>query len=197
MDFTLERSDVDPTRVALAGWSFGGYLALRAAGGEHRLAACVADPGLFGLWEPLKKMLSQLPDQALTTPRAVDPALFSPFLAQVESSPAMYWKIVQRCFWVHGVNSLSEYVELARQYTNDEAVRSIRCPVFLAWEENDGLAKSAPEVYARLQAPGVLARFLDAEGAGDHCAMMARSLFHQRMFDWLDEVLGAVPTNTE
>lgn len=153
MDFTLERSDVDPTRVALAGWSFGGYLALRAAGGEHRLAACVADPGLFGLWEPLKKMLSQLPDQALTTPRAVDPALFSPFLAQVESSPAMYWKIVQRGFWVHGVNSLSEYVELARQYTNDEAVRSIRCPVFLA--------------------------------------------FYQRMFDWLDEVLGAVPTNTE
>jgi len=32
-------------------------------------------------------------------------------------------------------------------------------------------------------------RFLTAEGAGDHTAIMARSLFHQRVFDWLDEVM--------
>jgi hypothetical protein len=29
-----------------------------------------------------------------------------------------------------------------------------------------------------------------AEGAGGHCEALARTLFHQRMFDWLDETLG-------
>ena len=33
-------------RIALYGLSLGGYLALRAASSEPRLAACIADPGL-------------------------------------------------------------------------------------------------------------------------------------------------------
>ena len=44
VDYALSRPEVDPQRMALIGWSFGGYLAPRAASGEHRLAACIADP---------------------------------------------------------------------------------------------------------------------------------------------------------
>ena len=47
VDFALTLPIVDPKRIALSGWSLGGYLAPRAASGEHRLAACVADPGLW------------------------------------------------------------------------------------------------------------------------------------------------------
>jgi hypothetical protein len=54
--------------------------------------------------------------------------------------------------------------------------------VFLAQEEG--------EVYDALAGPKVLAPFSTAEGAGDHCALGARSLFHQRAFDWLDDVLN-------
>ena len=39
VDFALTMSIVDPTRIALSGWSLGGYLAPRAASGEHRLGA--------------------------------------------------------------------------------------------------------------------------------------------------------------
>lgn len=45
VDYARSRSEVDPDQIALIGWSFGGYLAPRAASGEHRLAACIADPG--------------------------------------------------------------------------------------------------------------------------------------------------------
>jgi len=65
----------------------------------------------------------------------------------------------------------------------------MRCPVFLACEEEDRLATTASEVYEALSVPKTLVRFLASEGAGDHTAIMARSLFHQRMFDWLDDVL--------
>jgi hypothetical protein len=49
IDAVIDREDVDPDRIALTGWSLAGHLALRAASGEPRLAACVADPGLLSI----------------------------------------------------------------------------------------------------------------------------------------------------
>jgi hypothetical protein len=75
---------------------------------------------------------------------------------------------------VHGIDSLAAYLAISREFDNREALRSIRCPVFLAWEENDPTAASAAEVYDALAGPKTLVRFL--EGAGDHCALLgARS----------------------
>lgn len=48
VDVAISLPTVDPTRIVLSGWSLGGYLAPRAASAEHRLAACVADPGQWG-----------------------------------------------------------------------------------------------------------------------------------------------------
>jgi pimeloyl-ACP methyl ester carboxylesterase len=189
VDYAFARPDVDPQRIALAGWSFGGYLAPRGASGEPRLAACVADPGQMDVFDQMKKMLPGLPDAVLADPRAADPSVFAPYMEHINASPALRWKVVQRGFWVHGIDSLADYIAIARQYTNRTAARSIRCPVFLAHEENDPVAAQAQELYDALTGPKTLVHFAAADGAGDHCAMQARSLFHQRMFDWLDDVL--------
>lgn len=190
VDYLLMRVDVDAARIALAGWSLGGYLALRAAGGEGRLGACIADPAFTGLWEPLKSMFSALPPDALEHPLAADPALWVPYRQRIDASFEMHWKIVQRGFWVHGVESLAGYVAAAREYDNRQGLQSIRCPVFLAWEENDPTTSSAEEVHRLLGEKSTLVRFTADEGADGHCAMMARSLVHQRMFDWLDVVFS-------
>jgi len=190
LDYAVARPEIDPDRIALAGWSLGGYLALRAAGGDQRLAACIADPGMTGLWEPLQEMFAGLPPEALADPRKADPGLFAPYMAKIEASTDLRWKVVQRAFWVHGIDSLPDYLDIARQYTNEEAVRAIRCPVFLAWAEQDSLSATALKVHEKLTAPKTLVRFLASEGASDHCELMGRSLFHQRMFDWLDDVLA-------
>ena len=58
IDGVLDRPEVDAGRVVLAGWSFGGYLAPRAAAFEPRLAALVADPGQ---WDLRETMLARLP----------------------------------------------------------------------------------------------------------------------------------------
>ena len=67
VDFALTLPNIDPKRIALSGWSLGGYLAVRAASGEHRLAACIADPGLFSMSAGFGKFLS-----ALGLPRRCD-----------------------------------------------------------------------------------------------------------------------------
>jgi len=65
--------------------------------------------------------------------------------------------------------------------------------VFMAWEENDPLGATAPEIYEALSGARTLVCFLAPESAGDHCAMMGRSLFHQHTFNWLDDVLVSAP----
>jgi cephalosporin-C deacetylase-like acetyl esterase len=62
--FAVHLTDVDAKRIALSGWSFGGYLGLRGAL-DPRLAGCVLDPGLVGLRQPVRAMLKDLPADAL------------------------------------------------------------------------------------------------------------------------------------
>jgi hypothetical protein len=59
----------------------------------------------------------------------------------------------------------------------------------VAWAEGDPIARFAERLYAALRCPKALVRFTAAEGAGGHCEETARSLFHQRAYDWLDDVL--------
>jgi hypothetical protein len=46
-------------------------------------------------------------------------------------------------------------------------------------------------LYEALHCPKTLLTFTAAEGAGEHCHVGALTLFHQRMFDWLDDTLGS------
>src|SRR5215204_6053166 len=129
-------------------------------------------------------------DYALTRPE-VDPEVLEPIVEHIQKTPALRWAIIQRAFWVHGIDSLSEYLKLAEDYSLKEAVSQIRCPTLLTWAESDPLSWNAKLIYDQLRSQKELVRFYDAEGAGEHCEVKTRSLFHQRAFDWLDEALAA------
>src|SRR5919107_2171293 len=189
VDFALTRPEVNPEKVVLLGWSFGGYLAPRAASGEHRLAACIADPGFWDLFEANKAGLSSLPKETFNKLPDVDPSVLEPFMKKIRANPKLRWSIVQRNFWVHGVDSLSEFLKISEDYSLKEMAAQIRCPTLLGWSESDPLSWNAERIYDSLTCPGELVRFMNAEGAGDHCEVRARQLFDQRAFDWLDETL--------
>jgi pimeloyl-ACP methyl ester carboxylesterase len=173
----------------LLGWSFGGYLAPRAASGEHRLAACIADPGFWSLFEANKASLSALPKQTFDKLPDVDPAVLEPFMEKIRAVPKLRWSVVQRNFWVHGVTSLLEFLKVSEDYSLKEVTAQIRCPTLLGWSESDPLSWNATRIYDSLTCPRKLVRFKNAEGAGDHCEVRARPLFDQRAFDWLAETL--------
>jgi pimeloyl-ACP methyl ester carboxylesterase len=191
VDYALTRREVDPEKIAIMGISLGGYLAPRAASSEHRLAACIADPGLWDMLEAAKARFSALPKDVLEKFPDVDPEVLEPIVEHIQQTPALRWAIIQRGFWVQGVDSLSEYLKISEDYSLKEVVGQIRCPTLLTWAESDPLSWNAELIYDRLRSQKELVRFYDAEGAGDHCETKARPLFHQRAFDWLDETLAA------
>jgi pimeloyl-ACP methyl ester carboxylesterase len=191
VDFALNLPNIDPKRIALSGWSLGGYLAVRAASGEHRLAACIADPGLFSMSAGFGKFLSalDLPPGATTCLGDVDEGVLTKVSAMIAAHPRLTWSVIRRGYWVQGVRTLRNFLKSVDTFTLDGRIGLVQCPTLLTMAEHDSLSESAPEVYDALRCPKTLIRFTAAQGAGDHCEMQNRSLLNRRVLDWLDITL--------
>jgi dienelactone hydrolase len=192
VDFAVTLPIVDPKRIALSGWSLGGYLAPRGASGERRLAACVADPGRWSILGDLRGFAIKLgiTPEAAANIGELDQDVLDRLGQVIAEDRKMRWSIVQRGFWAHGVDNLRDFFRSAEPFTLDGRAELIRCPTLLTAAENDPLATGAQALFDALRCPKELIRFTAAEGAGDHCEMTNRSLLNRRVLDWLDTVLA-------
>ena len=193
VDFAVGRADVDAKRLVLIGPSFGGYLAPRAASGEHRLAACVSDCGPYDLFDASVSRLpgflaGQVPDG-----NHLALSLVERLIGSVMKHPTRGWAL-RRNLWVHGVDDPMDFFRLARDYTLKGREREIRCPTFVCTAQGDDLSVHARTLYDALRCRKKFVTFTEAEGAGGHCEPLGRTLFHRRVFDWLDEVLAQSAT---
>ncbi|WP_395710221.1 hypothetical protein [Reyranella sp.] len=108
----------------------------------------------------------------------------------IESSRQLRWSIVQRGFWVNGVDSLRDYLQQVERFTVVDRVERIACPTLIARAENDPIADTAEALFEALTCPKTLIRFGAQDGADGHCEMGNRSLLNRRVLDWLDEVFA-------
>src|ERR687894_182741 len=111
IDYALTRPEIDPKKIALGGWSFGGFLAPRAASFEHRIAALVADPGQWDEGQAFLRVLPLTDEQKAAFPN-IDPTLLDPFEEWLRGpdAPAMLrWSLIQRGLWVNGFDSVYDY----------------------------------------------------------------------------------------
>jgi dienelactone hydrolase len=188
VDYLVARPDVDPDRIALIGLSLGAHLAPRAAGGEHRLAALIADCGAFDLQA---SFLDRLPDRLAARYRAGHRGariLLAGLLRVIARKPTAGWAL-RRGQVVHGVRGPVAYLDGLAGYTLAGHAEKIACPTWVCNAEGDEIGATAPQLVAALQSEKEFVHFTAAEGAADHCEQGARALYHARSFGWLDDHL--------
>jgi hypothetical protein len=192
VDMALARPDVDPERVVLNGWSLGGYLAPRAASGEHRLAACIADPAFPGILDSLGAMAGAvgLSESEVAALPEISDAAAAKIEQLMQQDRYVHWSFVQRGYWVNGATNLREFLAAVARFTMQGRADKIRCPVLGTTAEGDPLAVGAESFLAQMTCPTTLVRFTNAEGAGGHCELLNRPLLNERVFDWLDDTLA-------
>jgi dienelactone hydrolase len=193
VDFVLKQPGVDPKRIALMGISLGGVLAPRAAAFEKRLAALIANDGLYDY--SAAHLATVPPEQRVAFEKSLKaehaPAVDKMLEAIMKQSPTARWAFIHGMY-ATGATSPRGYFARTLDYNlKDGVAEKISCPTLVCDAENDLFFKGQPqELYDRLTCKKTMVRFTTAEGAGAHCQVGASRLAFARMFDWLDETLA-------
>ncbi|AWB92972.1 alpha/beta hydrolase family protein [Aeromicrobium chenweiae] len=191
VDVALKLPGVDPDRIALMGMSLGGYLGPRAVAFEPRIAACIAYDGIFNI----NGIVNLAGGSAAGSPgQDADPAqqlaALQGLIDRRTELPTQQRWVLSNALWVFGADTAEELAAEVVKYDLAGVADKITCPTLVCEGENDQFAPGqASKLYDALQCPKTFIRFTAAEGAGEHCQEGALNLFHQRMFDWLDDTL--------
>jgi pimeloyl-ACP methyl ester carboxylesterase len=191
IDYLVTRPEMDSSRIALIGYSFGGYLAPRAAAFEHRLAACVANGGIYSFFDGAVMKNKPLPVWMQRELMKKESLLINCGTRLVmRFNTELRWAI-QDGLWKFDVDTPHCLLQKYREYTLDGVVEQIRCPVLVCdSEEEHFFGKQAEILYEKLTGPKEYMLFTKKEYAGTHCQSGAWLRSNQRILDWLDRVLG-------
>lgn len=177
VDWVSTRDDVDPTKLALIGRSFAGYLAPRAAAFEHRIAALVCDP-------PDPNLGSHIPGGIVG--RVAAPAMTLESALSADKREFFGARAA-----THGIHDLGTYLDTLRQFNMLSVADKIICPTLLVECEGDPLAgaEGASALSAAMTAQTTHVTLSAASGAGGHCGGLGQRVWDGVVYDWLDDTL--------
>ena len=188
IDFVVEFPFVDTERIVLIGYSMGGYFAPRAVTAEHRIAACVANGGLYSVYESL---LSNNPPglDSILDDEEASLEYDSTIYGMMEENLYVQW-FYSNGMWVFDASSPSNLVLMMRTYTLRDCVSDISCEMLVLDSEHDmNNHGQAIMLYDSLRSPKEYILFTEEDGADEHCQMGAIAVSNERIFNWLNSVL--------
>lgn len=172
VDLLLTRSDVDPARIGIVGWSLGGYYAPRAAAFEKRFALCAAW-GANHDWGAVQRRRLE---------------------REGERPVPHYWEHV---LWVWGQTDLQEFIKFAADVNLDGVVENITVPFLIAHGAND---RQIPLEYAHrsydqaVKSPKRELRvFTPQEGATEHIGLDHLPYVSSFIADWVADTFSELP----
>lgn len=191
VDFALSLPGVDPKKVALMGLSFGGYLAPRAAAFEHRLAACIANGGVFdfiGSRVPPNMSREDFLGFIKSDPESFEKGV----LELAKTNPEIRWGI-QNGMYTFGAKSPGDWFIMCGDYTLEGVADKITCPTLIIDSEADhSFPGQAKPLYDALTCPKTWMLFTAEESAEEHCQIGAALISGERILNWLEDTLADV-----
>jgi pimeloyl-ACP methyl ester carboxylesterase len=182
VDALTRRTDVDSSRIALCGWSWGGYMVTRAAAYEKRIRALVASSPVANLG----LITSAFPNVVAEDPRFGD----APIEALATLFDPVQLVIYEKFFEGQlGQPALRKAFAALKSWKVDP--KQISCPTLCLVSASEAplLIEHAREVYEALECPKLLHIFSEEEGADNHCQSNNLRFAQSVIFDWLDETL--------
>ena len=192
VNFALTRPEVDPDLTALMGLSFGGYFAPRAAAYEHRIAACIANGGIFDAFEGVVAKFPESPSPDEIKEFLIhDPSAYDNMAREMaKSNSEMRWSMHDG-MWKFGAAAPSEWMLKFADYTMKGISDKITCHMLVIDSEADqSFPGQSKKLYDALTYPKEFMLFTAEESAEEHCQIGAAALSHQRIFDWLDKTFA-------
>src|SRR5947199_170344 len=165
-EFVAKRPDVDPEKVVIMGYSFGGYYAPRVAAFERRYAACVCLGALH--WD-LHAWQSKIK-------------------AQLKADPLKSGQSNFQFQWILGLDDSDAALARAKEFSLAGVAGKIACPVLVTHGANDRVVpvEAAHKLYAALATKKkTLKIFTAEEGGAEHCQVDNRPLAINHIADWI------------
>jgi len=192
VDYLLARADVEPDKVALIGYSAGGYFAPRAASGEPRIRACIANTLVVDCEEAAKAGM-----KGVTNPTLIDVAFK---LIMKVNTPARWG--FQHAQWTLGIDKPHQWPAAYSGFTLKGREQQFTNPMLFLFGEDDirDAAASTKAIVAglldfiqALPCDRSIHLFSQRDGASSHCQMGGLSYAHATIFNWLNHVLCDAP----
>jgi hypothetical protein len=188
VDAMLRRREVDPKRIALIGVSQGGYWVPRALAFEHRIAAGVADPGV---WDASAPWLAHLPPIVRGALDGKDKNQFDQYLQMGAASNVRSRMTLRFRTRPYGMTSYYDAFQAVQEYNLTEVAARIRTPMLITAPEGEQFFPSQPQkLYDALNCPKTMVQFTREQGAEQHCEVAAPGYRDFCIYNWLDEILA-------
>ncbi len=192
VDYLQTRPDVDFAKIALIGYSMGGYLAARGAL-DPRIKACIPNTLVVDCGAAARAGMKGL----LKNERFMD----TTFNLLLKINIPARWGF-QHSQWTLGVHTPHEWVEVYQPFTLKGHEEQYHNPMLFLFSEDDIIDAAAPspeivsgilDFILAIPCQRAIRLFTREEGASSHCQIGGLAYAQATIFPWLDHVLTGQP----
>lgn len=189
IDYLLSRKETDPKKMVLLGESLGGYLAPRAAAFEHRLAACIANEGVYDFLGEFTNKSNITREDLLKSINLNPEKINNETYDSAKTNTSMKWSS-SHGMYVFGVDSPAEFISKMGKFYLKGVAEKIQCPTLILDADDDKLlGGQAKPLYDVLTCKKDYILFSSEYGAGAHCQVGAKLIGNESIFTWIETIL--------
>jgi pimeloyl-ACP methyl ester carboxylesterase len=196
IDFGIDELKIDPAKIALYGYSLGGYLVSQAVTIDSRISALIPNAPILnfqnfivgGIYGKTPKLLKGFIENAINNKnsfiwRIIEWKLRKDWV--FDATAELYM------FWTNGVNSLADYIYKIKEFTIEEGqLNKIKCPTLVVSAEGEGPEPiaQAKRFYELIKCNKYWLNLSDDLGADNHCGLSNIHYTSSTIYDWLNDI---------